>query len=211
MKLIITKQKLTTALFIGLLIFATPSCSLKGYVPVTNDTKPTNIQIFNSDFEKLLYKTNIKIYSKLLTGITIIKQDNNTIRVVSMSEMGMKYFDIEFSLTGNKEASVHYVMEPLNKKLLVNLIINDFKLLFYQPTINDAEIMVSEHNENVFAIKHNKLWYLADEFGYVDVIAKKNQLLNNKKIVAIKYNSKLQPSNINIEHNNISFNFAEIK
>ena len=189
------------------------SCSVKGYKTVSNSNNINiaEIQIFDDNFEKALYKTNIVIYNNNLTGITVIKKIDSSIRVVSISEMGMKYFDFEFPNNQQYEPIVHYIMEPLNKKLLINMIKKDFGLLFYIPDINNSQVMVNIEDESKILIKHNKLLYFSDNTGVISQIKKQRILLPNNTIITLLQSTQSYPDTIDINHYKISLNFEAIK
>jgi len=197
-----------------LLIFLTTSCSIKGYNSVSNSSKSTidTIFVFSGGFNKVLYQTEINIYNRTLTGITIIKNTGSSTRVVSMSEMGLKYFDIEFPKIQDGDPIIHYVMEPLNKKLLVNMFIKDFGLLFYMPEISNSDLLYSNNQDTEgVAIINNGLVYYTGLGGRVSSIDKKRILLPTKPIVSIVGFSNNSPDKISITHSNIFLSFVKIK
>lgn len=194
----------------GLLISIT-SCSISGYRPLTNpnDKEIVDLFVFNEGFQKVIYKTNIDIYSNNLTGITLIKKTDSAYRVVSMSELGLKYFDIEFPFDKTKLSVIHYIMEPLNKKLLVNMLIKDFSLLFYPPDSESSNIMISEETNN-FLAKQNKLIYMFNSSGTIHEIGKKNCSGKVKPIVNLSGYQKSSPGTINIDHRKITLEFEVV-
>jgi len=88
-----------------------------------------NIQnLYFADQEQdYIYKANIEVYDNTFGGIFIVKklgQENH--RVAFTTEMGYKLFDFSF----NKEAfTVNYILDDLNKKILINILKKDFKTL----------------------------------------------------------------------------------
>ncbi len=194
-----------------LTIVISSSCSVTGYKSIS-DTKDINvaaIQIFDDNFTKAIYKTDINIYSNNLTGITVVKKLDSSIRVVSMSEMGMKYFDFEFPGNQQKEPIVHYIMEPLNKKLLVNMIKKDFELLLYIPKIDESKVMINDKSELI--IKHNKMIYFIDNSADICDIKKYRVFQKPKQVVALRGYNHSYPDTISIAHGKIFLNFVNLK
>ena len=188
-------------------LFLISSCSIRGYKPITNheDGKMPELYIFGSSFEKSLYKTSIVIYGNNLTGLTLIKKTDSAYRVVFMSELGIKYFDFEFPFDQQKPAMVHYIMEPLNKKLLVNMIKKDFTLLFFTPEIIVSEILINNKDDSKMLVKSNNLVYFFNSSGMITRIA--NQ---RKSIISLSGFEQPYPETINIDHGKIMFDFEVI-
>jgi len=212
-QLIFYSKRISIYAFSIVLLTLASSCSVVGYKAVSNsnDNNIATIQIFDDNFEKALYKTDINIYSTNLTGITIIKKKDSAMRVVSMSELGMKYFDFEFHNNQQKDPVVHYIMASLNKNLLVNMIKKDFGLLFYLPKINESKVMVNVEDKSKILIKNNKLLYLSDTMGTISIIKKYRVLLPNKTIITLSKTAQSYPDTIEINHGKISLNFVNLK
>ncbi len=206
-----TKQFTISGLVIFLLLTVS-ACSIKSYKPITttDEISINTINIFSADFVKALYKTDINIYGNKLTGITIIKKTDGAMRVVSMSELGLKYFDFEFP-NNQEETIVHYIMEPLNKKALINLFNRDFSFLFYLPQISNSEILIKIDDKSNILVKHNKLLYFADNVGNVTDIKKQNVFHKSKPLISISGYHQSYPDTININHGKISLNFVRLK
>ncbi len=198
--------------FISMMLAFT-SCSISGYKNISNKAESSlvKIHIFNNDFIKAIYSTNINIYNKKLTGITLIKKTDSAMRVVSMSELGIKYFDFEFPDDKRKKIIAHYVMKPLNKKLLINLIKRDLGLVFYLPASDDWQVMISDDKKEKKIIKSNKLvYYLSDDNAVLN-ISKQRILSSGKSIVLISGYKHSRPERIYFDNGKISINFVEIK
>ena len=123
----------------------------------------------------------------------------------------MKYFDFEFPINQQKDPIVHYIMEPLNKKLLINMIEKDFGLLFYLPEIINSQVMVGVEDKSEVLVKHNKLIYLSDSIGVISQIKKRRILLPNNTIISLSKSNQPYPDTIDINHGKISLNFVKLK
>ncbi|NQU34362.1 MAG: hypothetical protein HQ521_14115 [Bacteroidetes bacterium] len=188
------------------------SCSIRGYEPISNSetNKTLAPYVFGDEFKKAVYKTNINIYSNNLTGITLIKKIDSAYRVVSMSELGIKYMDIEFPFDRQKSAKVHYIMESLNRKMLVNMFIKDFSLLFYPPEISHSHIMVNENNPDNLLIENKNLVYIFNSEGTISNIKKKRISGGTRPIVSFSYAKQASPNTISVIHGKIDYEFAII-
>ena len=67
------------------------------------------------------------IYKNHISGILIIKKISETThRVVMTSDFGNKMIDFEIS---ENDFKLNYVLEDLNKKMVINFLKNDFQEL----------------------------------------------------------------------------------
>lgn len=92
----------------------------------TIDTTVQN-PYFSELNEERLYRATIHFYGKELTGMFVAKrisQDDQ--RIVLTSDLGNTLFDITIS---KDHHVVNYVMQDLNRKIILNTLIRDFKAL----------------------------------------------------------------------------------
>jgi hypothetical protein len=77
--------------------------------------------------EERLYRATIRFYGKELTGMFVAKrisQDDH--RIVLTSDLGNTLFDITISKDQHR---VNYVMQDLDRKIILNTLVRDFKAL----------------------------------------------------------------------------------
>lgn len=193
--------------FVILIVLFGSSCKITGYNSVKETPGIDSIYVFNNDFTKALYSTEINIYGHNLSGITLIKKTENAYRVVAMSELGMKYFDLEFPIDEYDTVTKHYIMEVLDKKLLVNMIISDLRLIFNYPCLCSCKPKV---NGGEYAADCKKLWYIINKDGIISSVVKPRFLLSDKQIITLSYNTDSYPSDIYIDRGKINFRYTEI-
>jgi hypothetical protein len=93
---------------------------------------PYPTAIFDSSFEKALYKGSLDISKHHLTGLFFLKRVSvNSVRIVFSNEMGMTFFDLE--LKGD-DFIVHSCFPSLERASLLKLLKNDFRLLMFPDT-----------------------------------------------------------------------------
>jgi len=144
---------------ISLLVFFVISCKApltKHWVKESNIEKHILNPYFSNPDVDYVYKTSITAYGKHFGGIFIVKKTaNNNHRIVMTSEMGAKMFDFEWD---SKSFTTHYIMEALDKKMLVNLLQRDLQWL------------ITEKLEVVQAYRHNDIpifeTELQNQLGY---------------------------------------------
>jgi len=97
--------------------------------------------------EERLYRATIHFYGKELTGMFVAKrisQDDH--RIVLTSDLGNTLFDITISKDHHQ---VNYVMQDLDRKIILNTLVKDFKALTqisykadYQNLINNQFLSI---------------------------------------------------------------------
>lgn len=115
--------------------------------PVKNNfetvAKSNNIQnpYFANPDQDYVYKANIEIYDNMFGGIFIVKKlGEQNHRIVFTTEMGNKLFDFSFNKDHFK---VNFILEDLNKKILINILKRDFKVLITE-NLNAIESYASD-------------------------------------------------------------------
>ena len=99
----------------------------KRYTPALQIATSYNAPYFADPTTDYVYKANITVYGKELTGIYIAKKiDDSTHRVVFTTEFGNKLLDLEI---GEHSFKVNSIVDELNKKLLINTLKTDFRVL----------------------------------------------------------------------------------
>ncbi|MEZ0130176.1 hypothetical protein AB9T88_10615 [Flavobacterium sp. LBUM151] len=99
----------------------------KNYTPKKLDKTSYEVPYFKDSKTDYVYKANITVYGHDLTGIFIAKKINDTThRVVFTTEFGNKLLDFEIS---EKDFKVNSIVSELDRKILVNTLREDFRLL----------------------------------------------------------------------------------
>jgi hypothetical protein len=115
----------------SILILFLSSCAtnkvVKDYKAVPLEKSSLEVTYFSDPTIDYVYKANITVYGKELTGIFIAKKINDTThRVVFTTEFGNKLLDFEIFETDFK---VNFILEELDRKMLINTLVTDFRLL----------------------------------------------------------------------------------
>lgn len=165
----------------SILWVAMQSCS--SYKPdvLFKEKKSTMQNLFFADqAQEYVYTALINAFGKEITGILVIKPlDNDSHRLVLTTDFGNTLLD----LTINKEGYIkNYAIPDLDKKIILNVISSDFKLLVKR----DWEINAVSVSGNMYMSQiGRKKFYLSynDKDLYQLVYAKQ------KKKVAFTYNN----------------------
>lgn len=138
------------------LVLSLSSCStvdvVKNCNTVAVEKAVFEVPYFTNPTMDYVYKANISVYGNELSGIFIAKKINDTThRVVFTTEFGNKLLDFEISETDFK---VNSIVEELDRKILINTLKSDFKLLLKnQYTIQNQ---FEDNENNVYLSKEGK-------------------------------------------------------
>ena len=102
-----------------IIFFCLNGCSfglLEGYQK-TEQVSIAPVSWFKTDSDHLLMNTTIDVMKNHFSGLMVIKSlTDGGYRVVFITEVGLKIFDMEF--VPGETVKVHYFMDALNKKIL---------------------------------------------------------------------------------------------
>lgn len=153
---------------------------------------------FSNTNKDYVYKANIAVYNKSFSGLLIIKKiDDNNHRIAFTTEMGNKLFDFSFI---EETFKINYILEDLNKKILINILKKDFKVLVTEnikvsKTFKELESTVFETD----IAKHKHFVFTNDTIYKIVRIGNTKE----KVIFMFKEISNNIADRITITHNNI--------
>lgn len=195
----------STILFLISILFLVASCATnnleKELKPVALENTIYNVPYFANPEIDYAYKANVSVYGNDMSGIFIAKKINATThRVVFTTEFGNKLLDFEISETDFK---VNSIVDELNRKILINTLKTDFKLLLKN------QFLIKEQLEDA----ENKVYKSEDgtQFNYLFASKKENKLFKivhatkRKEQININFTSENNTfaENIIIQHYNI--------
>lgn len=137
--------------------------------------------LINSSKEKS-FRMSIEAYGEIFGGIVVCKKlDPNHYRFAFLNEFGGKILDFELE---NQEMRVNYVMEHLDKKIILNMLRKDFNLLFNES--NEITQMFESDEYSVLQSKLNKrpVYYFIKN----DVLEKTVMASGKKEKISLQYN-----------------------
>lgn len=158
-------------------------------------------------FENVKYRTSIDVIGKHLSGILIIKQqEDSSHRVVFVNEMGVTFFDYTFF---ENHYVINNVMESLNKKAVKKTLAKDLGMIL-QKGIFKSNPTFETNNTQRTAI------YKLQKRGSVKYFTNPNcnpitQIENwgkHKKVITTNqyFNSQNQsPDSIFVQHHTVNF------
>lgn len=166
-----------------------------------DNSSPKNIEnsYFSDASKDYVYKASIDVYNRNFSGLLIIKKiTNKEHRVAFTTEMGNKLFDFTFS---ENDFQVNFILDELNKKILINILKKDFKVLITENILISNSF--SEANNRIFetAFYGKKHYYYFNENQLFQVIQTKNRK-EKVQFLFLEINKHLA-NQIDIKHSNL--------
>lgn len=126
---------------------------LEGYRKTEKDSV-TPVSWFRTDSDHLLMNTTIDVMKNHFSGLMVIKPlMNGGYRVVFLTEVGLKIFDMEFA-TG-EPVKVYHMMDALDRKILTRMLSDDLGLMLLQPPDGEKPVVYNSTSaEKMVRYKH---------------------------------------------------------
>lgn len=138
-------------LFLGSIFFLSCKSVYKDLQPAYETAWPEQV-VYPFQFDEqnpVLYDLGIQTGKRFFSGIFILKKEGTShYRLAMTSKMGNKIFDMEYREGG---FTMHHIIEPMNKKLVINMMQELFALMLrerqvpadaipYVDTTKDAKV-----------------------------------------------------------------------
>ena len=180
------------------------SCSLKTTEGL-RQVPFTKIEVENPYFSNAeidyVYKAKIEVYGKNFGGILIIKKiAAESHRVVFTTEFGSKLFDFQFE---DDTFTKNFVVEELDKKFIINILKDDFKLLVNEKT-KILEVYESE-NQRIYKTHNDErfnFYFINAGTGQLQKIVNTSKTKEKMEIDFTSSDGKIADT-IAIKHSNI--------
>jgi hypothetical protein len=196
-------------LLLNSLLLLVTGCSRSPYLQLEKTSEGWEcLNSHKPDFTTILYNTHVNVTGNHLSGILLFKKfQDDSIRVVFSNEMGVKFFDFEF--TGN-HFKVHYIMSKLNRKPVINQLRKNIGfLIMHRVNAHDMQSFVYG-NERFFRCTHGKeLTYYITDASCDNLVRIENASPRKTKIIVYltPYQSGMADS-VYINHQSFEFNIS---
>lgn len=169
----------------------------------------SGIQKFKPPFTVALYSTTVNVMGNHLSGLLLIKKmpDSST-RMVFSNEMGLTFFDFEFTPEGNFK--VYSIIKKMDKKSVIKTLRHDFELILMNTLDNSTASVRTENNQRYFIFPQTKgfNYYItnpeATELIRMERASSKKTIV---EAVMLNYNNGV-PDSIGISHKTFEFNIG---
>lgn len=155
-----------------------------------------------------LYSTQVDILQHHLSGLLYFRpMDNGSMRVLFMSEMGMKFFDFEFAKDGT--FTKHYMLPKMDKKAVVKTLRKDFDMVLMRRDPSTAQTFAMQGlRYTAFRLPKGKIYYITDT-ACTELLRVENGSRRKPVVEAtLRAYRNGVPDSINIRHHAVKFNIS---
>src|SRR5690554_4541756 len=169
-------------LIISLFVFSISSCKhyrVEG-AKITSDKELFTVPYFNTSQKEYLYHADIDVFGNELSGILVVKklQDDRK-RLALLSEFGNTLLDFEFV---NDEVNVIYIMDDLDRKIIVSKLKKYFQLLVHSEYKIKKQFETENGRTIVSKLHGNRIFLNFDEKGSFTDLKQVSRIRNKAEI-----------------------------
>jgi hypothetical protein len=125
---------------------------------------------FASDTGHFLFNTRIGLMKNHYSGLTIIKPDSTgSYRMAMITEVGLKLIDMEL-VPGNNKPHVYYVMDALNRKMLIRTLSSDLNLMLINHGAEVRSTMKTDRKKDTRVVRFNGACRKYDYYLYPELV-----------------------------------------
>ena len=159
-------------------------------------------------FTSIIYTASVNVTGHHLSGLLILKSmDDTTTRVLFTNEVGVTFFDFEFSKKGFRVVTC---VDKMNKKPVINRLRDDLGLLLQHGFENKQPEMLQNGNETFYRFDRNKesVYYITD--SDCNRIQNIETVSGRKKKIKVNLteNRAGMPDSVYLAHQSFEYNIA---
>lgn len=171
-----------------------------GFTVIDSQKDTITNPYFSNTAKDYVYKANIEVFGNSFSGLLIIKKLGiEHHRIAFTTEMGNKIFDFTFL---RKDFKVNHILKKMDKKILINVLKNDFKVLVKEMPV--VEKVFQKDSQSIYKTRiSNKNYYYYLSTKKLDKVVRTSK--GNEKVVFkfSEINDNIA-NEIEILHQNIS-------
>lgn len=143
-----------------------------GFIPASSPSDHIVNPYFSDQAKDYVYKADIKAFNRSFGGIFIVKKVGaNHHRIVFTTELGNKIFDFTFK---EEQFKVNHIVKELNRKPLLKILKNDFKVLVTETAIVEKSFTSNKTVLHQARVEKQKHFYFRHQEGLQKVVKVKN-------------------------------------
>lgn len=205
------KNLLLSSLLFFSFILSACSTSLYGFQKsgVTDVLTNRSKLLFANDTIEYIYTTHITFLKQTFSGLMIVKPyHSGDLRVVFMTETGVKIFDMSIPLSSSNKSEVFYCIDPLNKGAILSSINNDLSVLFMRNISKGQMMEYTRSAEKIMVYKNKgfKRSYYYVKNNHI-TIASQHTLLSKRCSASYFFHNSTVPDSLTLKHTHLKMSF----
>lgn len=193
------------------LIFSSCSTSLHGFQKsgVTDVLTNRSKLLFANDTIEKIYTTHITFLKQTFSGLMIVKPyHSGDLRVVFMTETGVKIFDMSIPLSSSNKSEVFYCIDPLNKGAILSSINNDLSVLFMRNISKNKMMEYTRSTDTVLVYKNKgfKRSYYSVKNNHI-AAASQHGWLSKRCSASYFFQNGTVPDSLTLKHTHLKMSF----
>jgi len=165
------------------------------------------IRAFSPAFGNNLYSAYVDVTKHHFSGLLFFKRmPDSSMRILFTNEIGVKFFD--FAFTKDNQFIKYYVLAKMDKKVVVNALKNDLRLVLLKPDLSEAKIFKdSAYTYVTTRDKSGNDHYITENCKKLVRIEKASK---RKPVVVVQMLDYINgvPDSIDVQHKNFKFHIA---
>ncbi|WP_198673981.1 hypothetical protein [Chitinophaga alhagiae] len=155
----------------------------------------------------VLYNTQVDVLQHHFSGLLLFKpMENGSMRVVFLTETGVKFFDFEFGENGS--FTKHYVLPKMDKKAVVKTLRKDFEMiLMRQPHAGGTALTDGQYRYTAFPLRKGRIYYITG-MDCKELVRVENGGRRPVAEVFMKDYKNGLPDSILVQHKKVKFNIS---
>jgi hypothetical protein len=182
-------------------LFVLQACSLRHHSNYkTSEAFSAEGKDFIADhFQKILFNTQIDAFGHEASGLLFVKlMGKEQYRFVFMSQVGLKFFDVEID---KGEFKVHQLISYLDKKNIRRVLENDLRLLIQEPLLSSSDFFTHKTEDLALLREKEHCRFRYYTYQQKQLLAKETAgFLFKNTTISYQYKGTGLPTEIIIEH-----------
>ena len=214
-------HKLYLIVLLTVLVFA-GGCTSKKTMVVSNHSsgetggtvKISQPRVFSPTYKNGLYKADMRIHGRDLSGLVFFSKKDSAMRMVMLSEVGLKYFDVEYSPDGQSPFVVYQIIDFLDHEKFTASLHNFLNLVMLDAYEAKQDYTFECQPQNMVRVikkdGNNHRYYYNSNSGAVNEIIQSG-FLKKKTTVELTGYDYLSPGNIIYSQGKTQYSLTKVE
>jgi len=171
-------------------------------------------RVFSPTYKSGLYKADMQIHGRNLSGLMFFNKKDSSLRMVMLSEVGLKYFDVEYSPNGRSRFVVHQMIDFLDHEKFTGSLQNFLNLVMLDANEAKQDYTFECQPRNMVRVikkdgKNNRYYYNSNSGAVNEII--QSGFLKKKITIELTGYDYLSPGKIIYNQGKIHYSLTKVE